>query len=57
LPWVGFQLYVRQPAGQMPRFSRQVLSDAELADIFAFLSSVPQSRSAADIPLLKSGAP
>jgi ubiquinol-cytochrome c reductase cytochrome c subunit len=52
LPWLGFQLYVRRPAGQMPRFSQQVLSDAQLADIFAFISSVPQSRSAADIPLL-----
>jgi ubiquinol-cytochrome c reductase cytochrome c subunit len=57
LPWLGFQAYVRQPAGQMPRFSQQVLSDAELADIFAFLSSVPPSRSAADITLLKAGSP
>jgi mono/diheme cytochrome c family protein len=55
LPWLGFQVYVRQPAGQMPRFSQQVLSDAELADIFAFLSSVPPSRSAAKIPLLATG--
>jgi ubiquinol-cytochrome c reductase cytochrome c subunit len=52
LPWPAFQLYIRRPAGQMPRFSQQVLSDAQLADIFAFVSSVPQSRSAADIPLL-----
>ncbi len=55
LPWLAFQLYVRQPAGQMPRFSQQVLSDAELADIFAFLSSVPPGRSAAGIPLLAAG--
>jgi ubiquinol-cytochrome c reductase cytochrome c subunit len=55
LPWLGFQLYVRRPAGQMPAFSQQVLSDAELADIFAFLSSVPPGRGAADIPLLEAG--
>jgi ubiquinol-cytochrome c reductase cytochrome c subunit len=56
LPWLGFQIYVRRPAGQMPAFSQKVLSDAELADIFAFLSSVSPGRAAADIPLLKAEA-
>jgi cytochrome c5 len=57
LPWLGFRVYVRRPAGQMPAFSDQVLSDAELADIFAFLATVPQGRGPGDIPLLEARAP
>jgi ubiquinol-cytochrome c reductase cytochrome c subunit len=52
LPWVAFQLYVRRPGGQMPAFSGKVLSDAELADIYAYLSAVPPGRSAREIALL-----
>ena len=52
LPWLAFQIYVRRPAGQMPAFSDKVLSDAELADIYAFLSGIPTGRGAAEISLL-----
>ncbi len=52
LPWLGFQVYVRRPGGQMPAFSDKVLSDAELADIYAFLSGLPSGRGAAEISLL-----
>jgi mono/diheme cytochrome c family protein len=44
--------YVRQPGGQMPPYTEKVVSDAELADIHAFLRSIPQPRPARDIPLL-----
>jgi mono/diheme cytochrome c family protein len=53
LPWLGFQIYVRRPGGQMPAFSEKVLSDAELADIYAFLTGVPAGRGAAEISLLQ----
>jgi len=52
LPWLGFQVYVRTPAGQMPAFSDKVLPDAELADIYAFLTSLSAGRGAAEISLL-----
>jgi ubiquinol-cytochrome c reductase cytochrome c subunit len=52
LPWLGFQVYVRRPGGQMPAFSDKVLPDAELADIYAYLTSLPSGRGAAEISLL-----
>jgi mono/diheme cytochrome c family protein len=44
--------YVRQPTGQMPPFTREVISDQELADIYAYLQSRPRPASSKDIPLL-----
>jgi mono/diheme cytochrome c family protein len=44
--------YVRRPGGQMPAFSEKVLSNAELADIYAYLKSIPEPKPAKDIPLL-----
>ena len=45
--------YVRQPTNQMPPFTTKVVTDTELADIYAFLRSLPPARDVADIPLLK----
>ena len=36
----------------MPPFSAKIVSDAELADIHAYLESRPQPKPAKDIPLL-----
>jgi mono/diheme cytochrome c family protein len=47
-----FIKYVRQPTGQMPPFTREVISDQELADIYAYLQSRPRPASSKDIPLL-----
>jgi mono/diheme cytochrome c family protein len=48
---VGFANFVRNP-GRMPPYGSQVLSDAQLADLFAFIRSLPGSPQAKDIPLL-----
>jgi mono/diheme cytochrome c family protein len=48
----GFVRYIRQPAGEMPPYSSKVVTDAELADIFAFLAALPQPQDAKRIPLL-----
>jgi len=48
----GFVRYIRQPAGEMPPYTSKVVTDAELADIFAFLSGLPQPHDAKSIPLL-----
>jgi ubiquinol-cytochrome c reductase cytochrome c subunit len=48
----GFTEYIRAPKGQMPPYTRKVLSDAELGDIYAFLKSIPQPPPAKSIPLL-----
>ena len=52
LPLAGVIAYVRHPAGQMPPYTSKVVSDSELADIYAFLQSIPQPPPAKSIPLL-----
>jgi len=47
-----FIRYVRQPTGQMPPFTTEVISDQELADVYAYLQSRPKATPAKDIPLL-----
>ena len=53
LRYPGFTFLVRNPANQMPPYSQRLLSDAQLADIWAFLSHVPKPRPADQIPLLR----
>jgi ubiquinol-cytochrome c reductase cytochrome c subunit len=48
----GLLRYVRRPAGQMPAFTNKVLSDQELADVYAFLKTIPEPKPVKDIPLL-----
>lgn len=52
IPFSAFLQYVRHPAGAMPPFTSKVVSDTEFADIYAFISSLPQPPKAKDIPLL-----
>jgi mono/diheme cytochrome c family protein len=52
LPADAFAAYVRQPSGAMPPFSTAILSDADLADIYAFLEARPKPQAGKDIPLL-----
>jgi len=47
----AFTAYVRNPR-QMPPYTAKVVPDAELADIWAYLQTLPRSPSATDIPLL-----
>src|SRR5690349_24916238 len=46
-----FTAYVRLPRA-MPAYREKVISDAELADIYAYIKSIPESPAAKDIPLL-----
>src|SRR5262245_45985182 len=46
-----FTEYMRNPR-QMPPYSAKLLSDAQLADIWAYIKSLPVSPDAKDIPLL-----
>jgi mono/diheme cytochrome c family protein len=52
LPADAFAAYVRKPAGAMPPFSAAILSDADLADIYAYLQARPKPQAGKDIPLL-----
>jgi mono/diheme cytochrome c family protein len=49
----AFSKYIRQPTGQMPPFTAKVTSEADLADIYAFLQSLPHPPKADSIPALK----
>ena len=53
LAFAAFSRYVRQPTGQMPPYTIKVMADTELADIYAFLQSLPAPKPADTIPLLK----
>jgi len=53
LTLTGFTAYVRNPnPGGMPPFRAKVMSDQELADVYAYLQSVPPPVPLANIPIL-----
>jgi mono/diheme cytochrome c family protein len=55
LTLAGFTTYVRNPApGNMPPYRAKVMSDQELADIYAYVQSVPPPVPLANIPILAS---
>ncbi len=41
LPFRAFDQYVRSPRGQMPPYTRTILPDQDLADIYAFARAQP----------------
>jgi ubiquinol-cytochrome c reductase cytochrome c subunit len=53
MPYPAFSRYVRQPTNQMPPYTVKVVTDAELADIYAYVQSRPAPPPADSIPLLK----
>jgi mono/diheme cytochrome c family protein len=52
VPFEVFAPYIRKPAGEMPPYTDKVVSDKELADIYAFLQLLPHPPTAKKIPLL-----
>jgi len=52
LPIDGFTGQLRNPSNDMPAYSTAVLSDKDIADIYAFVTSLPGPRSAKDIAIL-----
>jgi mono/diheme cytochrome c family protein len=52
-PFRGFVNYVRSPRGDMPPYTVKVMSEQDLADVYAYLRSRPRPPAVASIPLLK----
>jgi mono/diheme cytochrome c family protein len=52
LSFDAFLSYVRKPAVQMPPYTSKAVSDRDLADIYAYLKSIPMPPKGKDIPLL-----
>ena len=50
LPIVAFNLFIRMPRAQMPPYSSEILGDAEVADIYAYVTSRAQPVAADKLP-------
>jgi ubiquinol-cytochrome c reductase cytochrome c subunit len=53
IPFDALLNYVRKPKGEMPPYTAKVISDKDLADIYAYLQSRKEPPTAKAIPLLK----
>ena len=52
IAFAAFARYVRRPTGQMPPYTGKVVSDQELADIYAFLLTIAPPPAVDTIPIL-----
>ena len=53
LPFATFSVFVRSTSGPMPPFQKAILSDEDLADIYAYLSAIPKAPDYKSLPLLR----
>jgi ubiquinol-cytochrome c reductase cytochrome c subunit len=53
IPFDALLNYVRKPKGEMPPYTAKVISDKDLADIYAYLQSRKEPPTARALPLLK----
>jgi mono/diheme cytochrome c family protein len=51
-PYEAFAMQTRRPRANMPRYPVEVLSDQEMADIYAYIASIKPGPAAKDLPLL-----
>ena len=52
-PYEAFAQQTRRPRANMPRYPVEVLSDQEMADIYAYVASIKPGPAAKDLPLLR----
>ena len=52
MPYETLVAFVRTTSGQMPPFRDKILSDADLADIYAYLQSIPKPPDPKTLPQL-----
>ena len=52
LEFEAFLAQMRKPSNEMPPYEAAILSDQQVADIYAYLRGVAKGRDAKDIPLL-----
>jgi mono/diheme cytochrome c family protein len=52
-PFESFLYQLRHPANQMPPYEAAVLSDQDVADLYAYVRQMPAPRDPNSIPLLK----
>ena len=49
----SFLRYVRSPRGEMPPYKAKVMSDKDVADVYAFLQGLPAPPPLSSLPLLQ----
>ena len=52
LPFDAFMMQLRSPANEMPPYEAKIVPDSAVADIYAYMQSLPASPNAKDLPLL-----
>ena len=52
MPFEGFLGQIRNPSNDMPAYAAQVMSDQAVADIYAYMQSLPGPQQAKDIAIL-----
>ena len=50
-PFVAFEMQLRQPRGTMPRYPEQFVSRQDVADLYAYIASIPAGPKADSLPL------
>lgn len=53
VPFRTFERYVRAPRGEMPPYTAKVMSDQDVADVYAFLRALPPPPPLSSLPLLQ----
>ena len=52
MPYAAFKRQLRTPINDMPPYPENLLSEKEIADIYAFLQALPGRRPVKDLPIL-----
>jgi ubiquinol-cytochrome c reductase cytochrome c subunit len=52
IPFARFSQYTRKPTGEMPPYSAKVLTDQEIADIYAWVNARPKPPAVDTLPQL-----
>jgi len=52
VPFEGFKMQIRNPSKDMPAYSEPVMTDGEIADIYAFVQTLPGPRNPKEITIL-----
>jgi mono/diheme cytochrome c family protein len=53
LPFDAVDRQLRKPRDRMPVYTHKTVSDQDVADIYAYLLTIPKAKTVAEIPLLK----
>ena len=51
MPFEGFKGQLRSPVNDMPAYSEKVMTDKQVADIYAFVESLPGPRPTKDMKI------